>query len=177
MLGRSWLEVAVERELSVASGMEVMQKMLGLMKRVCAAGYRAWLERSEATEAVIEREGQTPRFDDGEKEDREKIVDFYHAIEHVALASEALFGKGTHAAKAWTARHRHSRLDHDDGPKRIIRAIDHALQTRRVSRSARLEALKQRQYFRNTAARMTYASFRARGLPNGSGPVEPLAKP
>ena len=36
----AWPKVAVaaELELSVASGMEVMQRMLGLMKRVCAAG-------------------------------------------------------------------------------------------------------------------------------------------
>ena len=112
-----------------------------------------------------------PLFDDFEK-----IVDFIHAIEHVAEASDALFGKGTHAAQAWTARHRHSRLDHDDGPQRIMRAIDYALKSHRVSRSGRTEARKQRQYFHNNSARMTDASFRARGLPIGSGPVEAAGK-
>ena len=125
----------------------------------------------DAAKALWHYVESQPLFDDFEK-----IVDFFHAIEHVAEASDALFGKGTHQAKSWTARHRHSLLDHDDGPKRLIRAIDHALKTRRVSRSARAEALKQRQYFQNNAARMTYADFRARGLPIGSGPVEAAGK-
>lgn len=108
--------------------------------------------------------------------DFEKIVDFHHAVEHLALASDALFGKGSDAAKSWTARHRHTLLDHDDGPRRVIRAIDHALTKRQLSRAARAEATIQRQFFANNATRMTYANFRARGLPIGSGPVEAAGK-
>lgn len=108
--------------------------------------------------------------------DFEKIVDFHHAVEHLALASDALFGKGTDAAKTWTARHRHTLLDHDDGPRRVIRALDRAAAKHRLSKAARLEVAKQRQFFVNNADRMTYATFRARGLPIGSGPVEAAGK-
>lgn len=108
--------------------------------------------------------------------DFEKIVDFHHAIEHLALASDALFGKGSDAAKSWTARHRHTLLEHDDGPRRVIRAIDRALAKRRISRAACAEVTTQRQFFANNATRMNYASFRARGLPIGSGPVEAAGK-
>lgn len=108
--------------------------------------------------------------------DFKKILDFHHAVEHLSTASDALFGKGTLAAKAWSIRHRHTLLDHDDGPQRIIRAIDYALNNRRCSQSARTEALKQRQFFQNNSTRMTYATFRAEGLPIGSGPVEAAGK-
>jgi hypothetical protein len=108
--------------------------------------------------------------------DFEKIVDFHHAVEHLALASDALFGKGTDAARSWTARHRHTLLDHDDGPRRVIRAIDRARARHRLSHAARAEVATQRQFFTNNAARMTYANLRARGLPIGSGPVEAAGK-
>lgn len=108
--------------------------------------------------------------------DFEKIVDFHHAVEHLATASDALFGKGTHAAKTWTARHRHTLLDHDDGPRRVIRAVDRALAKQRLSKAARREVAQQRQFFANNADRMPYATFRARGLPIGSGPVEAAGK-
>lgn len=108
--------------------------------------------------------------------DFEKIVDFHHAVEHLALASDALFGKGTDAAKTWTARHRQTLLDHDDGPRRVIRALNRAAAQHRLSKAARTEIAKQRQFFVNNGNRMTYATFRARGLPIGSGPVEAAGK-
>lgn len=108
--------------------------------------------------------------------DFEKIVDFHHAVEHLALASDALFGKGTDAAKTWTARHRHTLLEHDDGARRVMRAMDRAAAKQRLSKAARNEVAKQRQFFVNNGDRMTYASFRADGLPIGSGPVEAAGK-
>ena len=108
--------------------------------------------------------------------DFEKIVDFHHAVEHLALASDALFGKGTDDAKTWTARHRHTLLEHDDGARRVIRAMDRAAAKQRPSKAARLEVAKQRQFFVNNGDRMTYATFRIRGLPIGSGPVEAAGK-
>ena len=108
--------------------------------------------------------------------DFEKIVDFHHAVEHLALASDALFGKGTDAAKTWTARYRHTLLEHDDGARRVIRALDRAAAQHRLSKAARSEVAQQRQFFVNNGVRMTYATFRARGLPIGSGPVEAAGK-
>lgn len=106
----------------------------------------------------------------------EKIVDFHHAVEHLALASDALFGKGTDDAKTWTARHRHTLLDHDDGARRVIRALDRAAAKHQLSKAACGEVARQRQFFVNNGDRMTYATFRARGLPIGSGPVEAAGK-
>jgi hypothetical protein len=108
--------------------------------------------------------------------DFDKIVDFHHAVEHLALASDALFGKGTDAAKTWTARHRHTLLEHDDGARRVIRAMDRAVAQHRLSKAARREVAQQRQFFVNNGDRMMYATFRTRGLPIGSGPVEAAGK-
>lgn len=108
--------------------------------------------------------------------DFDKIVDFHHAVEHLALASDALFGKGSDAAKTWTARHRHTLLEHDDGARRVIRAMDRAVAQHRLSKAARREVAQQRQFFVNNGDRMMYATFRTRGLPIGSGPVEAAGK-
>lgn len=108
--------------------------------------------------------------------DFEKIVDFPHGVEHLALAAEALFGQGTAPAQAWLSRHRRTLLDHDDGPRRVIAAMAHAKRQRKLTKWAPAELSKQRTYFHNNRARMTYADFRARGLPIGSGPVEAAGK-
>lgn len=108
--------------------------------------------------------------------DFERIVDFFHAAEHLTAASEALFGKGTPVARAWATEHRGTLLDNDDGAARVVRAIDSAARDRRLPAWARQVVATQRQYFARHGDRMTYASFRARGLPIGSGPVEAAGK-
>lgn len=108
--------------------------------------------------------------------DFEKIVDFHHAVEHLAMAAEALFGKGTDQAKSWLRRHRQTLLNNDDGPRRVIAAIDRAKRHRKLSKWSRDEIQKQRTFFHNNRQRMTYADFRTRGLPIGSGVVEAAGK-
>ena len=58
----------------------------------------------------------------------------------------------------------------------MIRAMDRASANHRLSKAARSEVAKQRQFFVNNGDRMTYASFRADSLPIGSGPVEAAGK-
>jgi hypothetical protein len=106
----------------------------------------------------------------------EKIVDYYHAAEHLGTAAEALFGKGTPEAKVWAAKHRRTLLESDDGAARVVRAINAATRVRRLPAWARKVVATQRKFFTNHGRRMTYASFRARGLPIGSGPVEAAGK-
>ena len=74
------------------------------------------------------------------------------------------------------SRHRRTLLDHDDGPRRVIAAMAHAKRQRKLTKWAQAELSKQRTYFHNNRERMTYADFRARGLPIGSGPVEAAGK-
>ena len=69
----------------------------------------------------------------------EKIVDFYHAAEHLSTASEALFGKGTARAQAWAAKHRTLLLSEDGAARRVARAIRSAAR-RALPAGARKEA-------------------------------------
>lgn len=108
--------------------------------------------------------------------DFEKLVDFHHSVEHLAIASDSLFTKGSDAATKWLARQRQTLLAHDDGARRVIRAIDHARKRQKLSKAAGTTVSQQRQFFANNGHRMPYATFRSRGLPIGSGPVEAAGK-
>jgi len=106
----------------------------------------------------------------------EKIIDYYHTVEHLSLAAEALFGKGSGKAKAWYAKYRKQLLEKDDGARSVLRSMDYYSSTRALSKS-RAEAVSvQRTFFERNQGRMTYAAFRRRGLPIGSGPVEAACK-
>jgi hypothetical protein len=107
--------------------------------------------------------------------DWEKLLDFQHAMEHLALAADAVFGKGTPQARRWLDRKRHVLLEHDNGGRRVLCTLNR-LARQRLGKAACTELAKQRQFFRNNHRRMTYANFRARGLPIGSGPVEAACK-
>ena len=98
-------------------------------------------------------------------------MDFYHASEHIWTLARALFGEGTEAAKSW-ARQRIGELK-EEGVQPVQRALAEA----RGDTSEAAEVLRvERGYFRTNAARMAYPTFRARGLPIGSGAVESSAK-
>lgn len=111
------------------------------------------------------------RFDD-----YEKLVDFYHTEEHLSKAAEALFGKKSEQAQDWYNTYRTKLLEQDGGASLVIRSMMYYRETLRLSKS-RLKKLSQEQtFFRRNKHRMTYADFRSRGLPIGSGPVEAACK-
>jgi hypothetical protein len=106
----------------------------------------------------------------------EKIIDFFHATEHLSTAAEALFGKQSRQAGKWYQKYRAKLLCEDRAPQAILRSIDYYLDTLRLSKSRRQDALSQRTFFVRNKHRMTYADFRRRGLPIGSGVVEAACK-
>ena len=112
-----------------------------------------------------------PLFDDFEK-----LVDYFHALEHLSLAAEALFGKGTDEAKAWYAQYAKKLKEEDSGAQSILRSMNYYAKANKLS-STRSKALATQQtFFRRNKKMMTYADFRRRGLPIGSGPVEAACK-
>ena len=106
----------------------------------------------------------------------EKLVDYWHTLEHLSLAAEALFDKSTKEANAWYDRYADKLLAEDNGAARVLRSMDYHAQTLRLSPARRQDLNRQRVYFVNNGARMRYAEFRRRGLPIGSGPVEAACK-
>jgi hypothetical protein len=111
------------------------------------------------------------RFDD-----YEKLVDFYHTDEHLSHAAEALFGKHSGAAQRWYEKYRGVLLEQDDGVRSVRRSLAYYGRTRRRSADRRQALGTERTFFRRNQHRMAYASFRRRGLPIGSGPVEAACK-
>ena len=106
----------------------------------------------------------------------EKLVDFYHTTEHLSVAAELLFGKKSAQAQRWYATYSHNLLHEDGAAESIIRSIDYYQHHRKLGQQ-RLEDIKgERTFFQRNKHRMTYADFRRRGLPIGSGPVEAACK-
>jgi hypothetical protein len=106
----------------------------------------------------------------------EPLVDCCHALEHLSLVAEALFGKGTKDAFQWFERYTTVLIEKDDGAQHVLRSMDYYAKVRSLSTSNREAFKSQRTFFANNAPMMTYAQFRRRGLPIGSGPVEAACK-
>jgi len=106
----------------------------------------------------------------------EKLVDYWHTLEHLSLAAEAIFGKGTDKARYWYGCYARKLREDDDGAQRALRSMDYHEKHRRLSPGRREALATQQTFFRRNHHRMTYAEFRRRGLPIGSGPVEAACK-
>lgn len=105
-----------------------------------------------------------------------KILDYFHAAEHLSALSEALFGKQSSDGAKWYDKYREKLLNEDLAPHAILRSADYYLEHNKRSKAARADALRERTFFRRNKHRMTYADFRRRGLPIGSGVVEAACK-
>jgi hypothetical protein len=102
---------------------------------------------------------------------RIELVDYWHVTEHVWTVARALFGEDPDAAGDWAEAWCVELLEH--GPEPWLTALRSA----EPPDAAAQEVLRVEQgYFTRNAARMDYPSFRAHGLPIGSGAVESAAK-
>jgi len=102
---------------------------------------------------------------------RIEIVDYWHVTEHVWTVARALFGEDPDAAGVWAEAWCIDLLEHGSEPWLA------ALRSAEPPDAAAAEVLRvERGYFTTHAVRMAYPTFRARGLPIGSGAVESAAK-
>jgi len=105
-----------------------------------------------------------------------RILDFYHATEHVSKAAEQLFGKSSAPADHWYRTWRH-KLRHEAGAiDGLIRSIAYHRRKLRLGSDHHKAATRELGYFRNNRDKMDYAGYRALGLIISSGPVEAAAK-
>jgi hypothetical protein len=105
-----------------------------------------------------------------------KVIDFFHATEHLSKIAELLFGKGTDMATYWYEKYRCCMRDDVGGVECMLRSVDYYLKKTTLSKPARTELAREWGYFLRNKARMNYGELRARGLPIGSGPVEAACK-
>ncbi len=105
-----------------------------------------------------------------------KLIDYWHAVEHLSMAAEALFGKGNAAGKAWYEKYRKILRDCDTGAHQLLRSMDYYAKRQPLSPPQRTALATQRTYFHRNKTRMTYAAFRRNDWTIGSGPVEAACK-
>lgn len=105
-----------------------------------------------------------------------RILDFYHATEHLSKAAEHLFGKGSARGKRWYQCWRH-KLRHESGAvDGVIRSLSHHRRKLRPDTQRYRDVTCEQGYFRNNRDKMDYANYRSQGLIISSGPVEAAAK-
>lgn len=103
------------------------------------------------------------------------LLDFYHATEHLSLASEAIFGKKSTKAKDWYKKWRSKLKQQEDGVSGLIQSIKY-YESSVCGKNRKSDLAKELTFFRRNAARMNYKSFLDAGFPIGSGPVEAACK-
>lgn len=108
--------------------------------------------------------------------DYEKLVDFYHASEHLSKVAEALLGKASLEAKRWYKSWYDMLIKEEGAVGALLRSIDYHRKTRKLPKSRVEDIRKERTFFRRNKRRMNYAGFLQRGLPIGSGPIEAACK-
>jgi hypothetical protein len=114
------------------------------------------------------------RFVDHHRPDAVRILDFPHAVEHLATVGRAVFGSGTAAYREWLGVQAHT-FKHGD-PAHVLaalRALDVIGAVDPQAAPLQAEALG---YFEKRRAQLTYADFRAHGYPIGSGAIESANK-
>jgi hypothetical protein len=111
------------------------------------------------------------RFDD-----YEKLVDFYHASEHLSKAAEAIFGKKSKTGDGWYHKWYDKLRNEDHATKAVLRSMDYYAKTLKIPKTRLKDLEKEQTFFRRNHHRMNYADFLRRGLPIGSGPVEAACK-
>jgi hypothetical protein len=114
------------------------------------------------------------RFVDRHRPDAVRILDFPHALEHLAVVGRAVFGPGTAAFSDWLGRQAHTFKHGDpDVVLATVRTLDLTTAVDPDAARHRAEALA---YFEKRRVQIAYADFRARGYPIGSGAVESANK-
>jgi len=114
---------------------------------------------------------ENPIFDD-----YIKVVDFFHAAEHLSLLAEALFGSKKSEAQKWYERWL-SKIKHEQGAVPAMLRSAGRYQLENQLKGARLtDTNTQITFFNRNQHRMGYSDLVARALPIGSGPVEAACK-
>jgi hypothetical protein len=104
------------------------------------------------------------------------INDFFHFTEHLSQTAEALHGKKTEDANQWYARWYDKTLREPGAVRGLIRSIKRYQPTLRKGSERLRVVTREIGYFQRNKHRMDYATYRATGLPIGSGPIEAACK-
>ncbi len=129
--------------------------------------YREMVVVCDGKPALWNAIGDNPLYDDATQ-----VLDFFHAVEHLSRAAEAIFGKKERGANRWHAKCRARLLEDRDGLQSVLRSLRYYRKRLRHGSERRQVVERVIRYYGRNSERMRYADFRARGLPIGSGVVE-----
>jgi hypothetical protein len=107
-------------------------------------------------------------------EGRVKIVDFYHACDHLKNGCDAIWGESTPRSQAEFVRLKTLLKEEDGGADRVIRTFKHHAARSKGNRQRRIRA--ELTYFRNQRPRMNYPEYLRQNLPIASGVIEAAGK-
>jgi hypothetical protein len=106
----------------------------------------------------------------------EKLLDFFHATEHLSKAAEAMYGEKTDLSNAYFNKWRDKLKTDPNAPEGILRSLKSFLSRNRLSLKRKKDLTTEITFFRKNRKLMRYHDFLQRGLPIGSGPIEAAAK-
>ena len=137
--------------------------------------HRRGTETAKVVVGVMDGSEWLQKFLDMHRPDAVRILDFPHAVEHLAAAAQASLGAGTPATKAWLDEQ--SAVLRAGNPDTMLAAL-RALRTPAAADPLLAEAARDNAlaYFTKRREQIAYASFEANGYPIGSGMVESANK-
>ncbi len=190
LVGGEWAEVKtlalgeVERTTAADGSVRIRTTALSYFSRLTDAETFRELARGElhrrgtaaATVVCAVQDGAEwqQRFVDHHRPDAVRILDFPHAIEHLATVGRAVFGSGTAAFSEWLGCQANT-FKHGN-PDQVLTAVRTLDLTTAVDPDATRHQAEALAYFEKRRAQIAYADFRARGYPIGSGAVESANK-
>ena len=114
-------------------------------------------------------------FDQPQWSNATKIVDFWHACEHVEAGLQTYYAAASASGRAEFGRLRVLLRDQHNGVDEVLKSFNSIYRKLR-SKSRRKELKVQIRYFENQRHRMQFADYQQQGLPIGSGVVEAACK-
>ena len=106
----------------------------------------------------------------------EKLLDFYHATEHLSRAAEAIYGEQTDISRAYYHKWRANLKTDPGAPAAILRSLKSFWKRNKLPAKRMADLKTEITFFRKNRTLMKYFDFLKRGLPIGSGPIEAAAK-
>jgi hypothetical protein len=108
--------------------------------------------------------------------DYQRIIDFYHASEHLSHMAEAIHGKSSAGASEWYKRYRDILKTQKHGVSKLIRSAEYYLANKSYSKTREKEIQTHLGYFKKHKKYMEYAGCAEKGWPIGSGVIEAACK-
>jgi hypothetical protein len=145
------------------------QGLAGLREQLHAEALRRGLGQAAGALVIADGAVWIWRLADDRWPQARQRLDFYHAVQHLAVVGRALFGEDKDKFKAWL-KPLAKQLKNESAVK-VIRNLEQALAALPAGAEAQVVA-REVAYFHEHEARMDYRAAQRAGEPLGSGPVE-----